>query len=75
MQTWSWENLVVPESRGLPEFVVETWAVESEWVLTVGCRYKSTEARHGQGGGFLTASTWWDTGLIYQVVWLNTDSV
>lgn len=29
-------TLVVPESRGLPEFVVETWAVESEWVLTGG---------------------------------------
>ena len=29
----------------------------------------------GKGVRFLTASTWWDTGLIYQVVWLNTDSV
>lgn len=43
---------MVPESRGLPEFVVEAWAVESEWVLTGGCRYKSTKARRGQGGAF-----------------------
>lgn len=75
LQTWPWENSVVPESRGLPEFVVETWAVESEWALTGGCGYKSTKARPGQGGAFPHCSTWWDTGLIYQVVWLNTDSV
>ena len=29
----------------------------------------------GRGARLLTASIWWDTGLIYQVVWLNTDSV